>query len=99
MRCGACDTQYEEDGELPECAVGECPLPGLLPAAQQALEVYLALTGRLGKMFGRDAVLERYDLDRDDAELVVEAAEIYEEIFGSAEPDPMELLRTMMGMR
>ncbi len=99
MRCKACETQYEEDGELPECAGGGCPLPGLLPAAQQALEVYLALTGRLGKIFGSKTVIERYDLDRDEADLVVETAEIYEEIFGSREPDPMVLLRTMMGMR
>jgi hypothetical protein len=72
--------------------------PGLLPAAREALEIYLTLTGRLGKLFGREAVLEKYDLDRDDMAMVEAAGRIYDEIFGSREPEPAELLKMLMGM-
>ena len=100
MRCNICDTNYREDGYLPECANGECPLgKGLLPAAAEALEIYLALSGKVGKLIGSEAVLERYELGWDDLELVDAAGRIYEEIFGSREPDPAELLRMLMGMR
>ena len=99
MHCGACESQYTEDGELPECAVGKCPLPDLIPSASQALEIYLALIGRMGKLLGPEAVLAKYDLTLEDAEMVVMAASVYEEVFGIQEPETAQLLKALIGAR